>query len=150
MRTTVRCKSRMFQIQLQAKEAVDEAAADLAAIKVALDKVNMSDEEIGEFIARDQEHPELRRIMSNWTAVNQNLLKVWHQVGLLSDKRYEVLSQIPDYVPWYRIMSENDDIHSPIQSTTKTLQNIGREKVFKEGKSKIVSVFTAEGQSADV
>jgi hypothetical protein len=131
-------------IQLQAKEAVDEAAADLAAIKVALDKVNMSDEEIGEFIARDQEHPELQRIMSNWTSVNQNLLKVWHQVGLLSDKRYEVLSQIPDYVPWYRIMSENDDIHSPIQSTTKTLQNIGREKVFKEGKSKIVSVFTAE------
>jgi hypothetical protein len=131
-------------IQLQAKEAVDEAAADLASIKIALDKVNMSDEEIGEFIAREQAHPELRTIMNNWTSVNQNLLKVWHQVGLLSDKRYEVLSQIPDYVPWYRIMSDDEDVHSPIQSTTKTLQNIGREKIFKEGKSKIVSVFTAE------
>jgi hypothetical protein len=131
-------------IQLQTKEAVDEAAADLASIKIALDKVNMSDEEIQEFIAREQEHPELRTIMNNWTAVNQNLLKVWKQVGLLSDKRYDVLSQIPDYVPWYRIMSEDEDVHSPIQSTTKTLQNIGREKIFKEGKSKIVSVFTAE------
>ena len=131
-------------IQLQAKEMVDEAAADLASIKIALDKVNMSDEEIGEFIAREQEHPELRTIMNNWTAVNQNLLKVWKQVGLLSDKRYDVLSQIPDYVPWYRIMSDDEDVHSPIQSTTKTLQNIGREKIFKEGKSRIVSVFTAE------
>jgi glutaredoxin 2 len=131
-------------IQLQAKEVVDEAAADLASIKIALDKVNMSDEEIQEFIAREQEHPELRTIMRNWTAINQNLLKVWKQVGLLSDKRYDVLSQIPDYVPWYRIMSDDEDVHSPIQSTTKTLQNIGREKIFKEGKSRIVSVFTAE------
>ena len=131
-------------IQLQAKETVDEASEELASIKVALEKVNMSDEEIVEFIAREQVHPELRTIMSNWTAVNQNLLKIWKQVGLLSDKRYEVLSQIPDYVPWYRIMSDDEDGHSPIQSTTKTLQNIGREKIFKAGKAEVVNTFTAQ------
>jgi hypothetical protein len=131
-------------IQLQAKEALDEATDELESIKVALDKVNMSDEEIGEFIAREQEHPELRTIMRNWTAVNQNLLKVWKQVGLLSDKRYDVLSKIPDYVPWYRIMSDDEDGHSAIQSTTKTLQNIGREKIFKAGKAEVVNTFTAK------
>ena len=82
--------------------------------KIAEDKVTMSDTEIEDFIARDKVHPELKEILDNFTAVNQNLLKFWRQVGLLSQRRYERLAAIKEYVPWYRIMADEEDVHSPL------------------------------------
>jgi hypothetical protein len=131
----------------QAEAAVNDAKSDVDAINKAVSSVNMSEEEMNEFAALDQKHPELRELMDNWTAINQNLLKFWRQVGLLSQGRYERLSSIKDYVPWYRIMNDEEDVHSPLQSTTRTLANIGREKLFKRGKPVSVVDFRAkEGQ----
>lgn len=135
----------------QAEAAVNDAKSDLDAINKAVSSVNMSEEERNEFAALDQKHPELRELMDNWTAINQNLLKFWRQVGLLSQGRYEKLSSIKDYVPWYRITNDELDLHdseqSAVQSTTRNLATIGREKLFKRGKPVSVVDFRAkEGQ----
>ena len=135
----------------QAQALVDDLKSDVEAIKKAVSSVNMSEEEMGEFAALDEKHPELKDLMRNWTAVNQNLLKFWRQVGLLSAGRYEKLSAIKDYVPWYRIMNDELDLHdsdqSAVQSTTRSMTNIGREKLFKRGRPISVVDFRAkEGQ----
>jgi len=123
---------------------VEEAKEDVSRIKIAFNKIKMSDEEIDDFIAREKAHPELREIMDNWTAVNQNMLRFWRQVGLLSQGRYEVLSAIKDYVPWNRIMDDEEDIHSPVQTTTRSMTNIGKEKLFKAGKPAVITDFKAK------
>jgi len=119
------------------KEAValmESAERSLESVKKAVSSVTMTEEEMYDFAARDKVHPELREIMDNWTAVNQNLLRIWRDVGLLSPERYEALASIPDYVPWYRIMQDEEDPHTPLMSTTRGLTNIGREKLFKRTK----------------
>jgi hypothetical protein len=136
----------------KAKELVAQLEVELDGINKAVTSVNMSEEEMTEFADLDQKHPELRKIMDNWTAVNQNLLKVWRQVGLLSQGRYETLSAIKDYVPWQRIMNDEEDIHSSgqaVQSTTRSLTNIGREKLFKVGRPRNVVDFTATAGQKD-
>ncbi len=133
----------------EAKAVAEELSADLDAIKKAASSVNMSEEEMYEFAALDEKHPELRDIMDNWTAINQNLLRFWRQVGLLSQGRYDTLSAIKDYVPWYRIMADEEDVHSPLQATTRSLTNIGREKLFKRGKPLSVVDFRAKGGQKD-
>jgi hypothetical protein len=130
-----------------AKIRVEQAEEALSNIKKAVSSVNMSDDEMRDFAVLDQKYPELRKLMDNWTAVNQNLLQFWKQVGLLSKGRYETLSNIKDYVPWYRIMNDGEDVHSSAQVTTRTLTNIGREKFFKRGRPISVIDFRAkEGQ----
>ena len=135
----------------EAEAAKDQLAQELDSIKKAMSSVNMSEEERAEFAALEDKHPELRKIMDNWTAINQNLLRFWRQVGLLSQGRYETLSAIKDYVPWYRIMNDELDLHdsdqSAVQSTTRSMTNIGREKLFKRGRPVAVVDFRAkEGQ----
>jgi viroplasmin and RNaseH domain-containing protein len=122
-----------------------DAKKDLKTIKtIATDKVSMSEEMIEEFISRDKVHPELREIMDNFNSVNQNMLSFWRQVGLLSENRYKTLSQIKDYVPWYRIMDDEADIHSPLQATTRSATNIGKEKLFGPGKPSVINDFIIE------
>ena len=143
----MRALKRPLEEIAQAQALVKDFESDVEAINKAVSSVNMSEEEMGEFAALDEKHPELKDLMRNWNAVNQNLLKFWRQVGLLSAGRYEKLSAIKDYVPWYRIMNDEEDIHSPIQSTTRSMTNIGREKLFKRGKPISVVDFRAkEGQ----
>lgn len=132
-----------------AKAARDEAAKDVESIKKAASSVNMSEDEMYEFAALEETYPELRDIMDNWTAINQNLLRFWRQVGLLSQGRYDTLSQIKDYVPWYRIMNDEEDIHSAVQSTTRAMTNIGREKLFKRGRPISVVDFRAKQGQRD-
>jgi hypothetical protein len=133
----------------QAKAVAEALATDVDNIKKAVSSVNMSEDEMYEFAALDQKHPELRQIMDNWNAVNQNLLKFWRQVGLISQGRYEKLAAIKDYVPWFRIMADEEDVHSPLQSTTRALTNIGREKLFKRGKPIAVVDFRATAGQKD-
>lgn len=134
---------------IEQAEAIKEVRKDeLESVKRAVSSVNMSEDEMREFAALDDRHPELRVMMDNWNAINQNLLHVWRQVGLLSQSRYEQLSAIKDYVPWYRIMNDAEDIHSPIQTTTRTLTNIGKEKLFKRGRPiSIVDFRAKQGQT---
>ena len=121
-----------------------QAAGDLINIQNVVKKINMSDEAINEFIDLEKVHPELRTIIENYNGTNQSLLKFHRRVGLLSKERYLRLSQIKDYVPWQRIMDDEADIHSPVQSTTRKMVNIGKEKLFKKGKPKNVIDFVAE------
>jgi len=127
-----------------ARDDLADARKEFKDIEIVFDKINMSDSEIDEFIARDQVHPELRKIMGNWSAVNKNMLNFWRQVGLLSQKRYDALSSIQDYVPWQRIMNDEMDIHSPAQTTNRTMTNIGLERVFKKGTPTVITDFKAE------
>jgi hypothetical protein len=62
------------------------AADELKTIKrIREDKVTMSEQEIADFIQREEAHPELKEILDNFNAVNQNLLRFWRDVGLLSE-----------------------------------------------------------------
>jgi hypothetical protein len=122
-----------------------DAEEELKTIKrIREDKVTMSEQEIADFIQREEAHPELKEILDNFNAVNQNLLRFWRDVGLLSEPRYERLSSIKDYVPWYRVMDDDADIHDPVQATTRSATNIGKEKLFKHGKPSVVTDFTVE------
>jgi hypothetical protein len=123
---------------------VKQAEDDLKSIELVMSKVRLNDEQIDEVIAMDKDYPDLKEIIDNFQAVNKNLLKFWRQVGMLSENRYNVLSNIKDYVPWYRIMDDAEDVHSPLQSTTRTFTNIGKEKIFKAGKPSVVTDFIAE------
>ena len=127
-----------------ARDDLADARKEFKDIEIVFNKINMSDSEIDEFIAREQVHPELRKIMDNWSAVNKNMLNFWRQVGLLSQKRYDALSNIQDYVPWQRIMNDETDIHSPVQATNRTMTNIGLERVFKKGTPTVITNFKAE------
>ena len=52
------------------------AADELKTIKrIREDKVTMSEQEIADFIQREEAHPELKEILDNFNAVNQNLLR---------------------------------------------------------------------------
>jgi hypothetical protein len=122
-----------------------QAREELSTItKIAEEKVTMSEAEIEDFISREEAHPELKEILDNFGAVNQNLLRFWKDVGLLSDPRYERLAAIKDYVPWYRIMNDEEDVHSPLQATTRSATNIGKEKLFKSGKPSVINDFIIE------
>lgn len=128
----------------QLRKDLEDAQEDLERITIVFDKIAMPDDVIDEFIAQDTKFPELRSIMDNWTDVNQNLLRFWRQTGVLSEKRYMQLASIEDYVPWQRIMSVEEDPHSPVQSTTKTMTNVGKERLFKKGTPKVTTSFIAK------
>jgi len=135
---------------VEAKRAdYEEAVADLKSIQLVERKVSMSAQEIEDFIDMENNHPELLDIMENWTAVNQNMLRFWRQVGLISQSRYDLLSGIKDYVPWNRIMEGEATAggfvsESPLLSSTKSMTNIGKEKVFKAGKPTVQTEFVAK------
>lgn len=127
---------------------VEDAKKGLDAVKKAVSSVTMSEQEMDAFAALDQRHPELRDIMDNWTAINQNMLRAWRSVGLLSEARYNTLAGIKDYVPWQRIMEDGEDPHTPLDSTTRTLTNIGKEKLFRKGPpTNLVDFKAKEGQN---
>ena len=117
----------------QAGEDEAEAAKNLKSIEIAIQKVNMDDEQIDDFIAMEKKYPELRQMMDNWTAVNHNMIDMQVFSGVISKRRGAQLKAIKDYVPWYRIMDDQEDIHAPTGGLVKTMTNVGQEKKFKEG-----------------
>jgi GNAT superfamily N-acetyltransferase len=136
---------KAFREHKKALRELQDAQEELKTIKrIREDKVTMSEQEIADFIQREEAHPELKEILDNFNAVNQNLLRFWRDVGLLSEARYNRLSSIKDYVPWYRVMDDDADIHDPVQATTRSATNIGKEKLFKHGKPSVVTDFTVE------
>jgi hypothetical protein len=49
----------------------------------------MDDNEIDEFIALENEYPQLKEMMDNWQSVNRNLLDNMFFARIISKKRYE-------------------------------------------------------------
>ena len=74
-------------------------------------------------------------MMDNWTAVNHNMLDMMEFAGVISKKRAAHLKSIKDYVPWYRIMDEQTDVHSPTAAAVRTMTNVGQEKKFRAGET---------------
>jgi GNAT superfamily N-acetyltransferase len=111
------------------------AEEDLRRVMVALDKVNMTDEAIDDFIALEKKYPELKEMMRNWTAVNQNMIDNMEFSGIISKKRAERLRAIKDYVPWYRIQDDMADPHDRPAQGVRGLTNVAGEKKFKKGQT---------------
>jgi len=119
-------KDQLYKDMVASREALER-------VSVAMDKVNMTDEAIDDFIAMEKKFPELREMMKNWTAVNQNMIDNMEFSGIISKKRAAQLREIEDYVPWYRIQDEMADPHDPVSSGVRGLTNVGKEKKFKKG-----------------
>jgi len=119
-------KDQLYKDMVASREALER-------VGVAMDKVNMTDEAIDDFIAMEKKFPELRAMMKNWTAVNQNMIDNMEFSGIISSKRAAQLREIEDYVPWYRIQDEMADPHDPVSSGVSGLTNVGKEKKFKKG-----------------
>lgn len=115
-----------------AGEELADLRKELRNIEVAMQKINMTDEAIDDFIKLDEKYPELKEMMQNWTAVNQNMIDMMEFSGLVSKPRAKTLREIKDYVPWYRIMDDQEDVHSA-PGGTRGMTNVAREKKFKSG-----------------
>jgi Large polyvalent protein associated domain 38 len=115
-----------------ALDEVEKAKRDFYNIAIARSKVSLSDESIDIYSALEDDNPELRIMMDNWQAVNKNIIDNMEFSGLISKKRAKQLRDIKDYVPWQRIQDDMEDVHSPQgRSSTKSLTNVAKEKVFK-------------------
>jgi hypothetical protein len=127
------------EVDLERKDelykAMMSAEEDLRRVMVALDKVNMTDEAIDDFIALEKKYPELKEMMRNWTAVNQNMIDNMEFSGIISAKRAESLRAIKDYVPWYRIQDDMADPHDRPAQGVRGLTNVAGEKKFKKGQT---------------
>jgi hypothetical protein len=123
-----------YEAAIEAGQKEEEARKDLANIEKALEKVNMDDEAMADFIALEDKYPELRNMMDNWTAVNQNMIDMMEFSGIISKQRAKSLRNIKDYVPWYRIMDGQEDIHSAPKGT-RGLTNVAADKKFGPGKT---------------
>jgi hypothetical protein len=119
-------KDQLYKDMVASREALER-------VGVAMDKVNMTDEAIDDFIAMEKKFPELRAMMKNWTAVNHNMIDNMEFSGIISSKRAAQLREIEDYVPWYRIQDEMADPHDPVSSGVRGITNVGKEKKFKKG-----------------
>jgi GNAT superfamily N-acetyltransferase/Ca2+-binding EF-hand superfamily protein len=122
-----------YEDAIESGEDVETAQKNLKNIEVARQKVNMSDEEMDDFIGMEKKYPELRKMMDNWTAVNHNQIDMAEFAGIMSKKRAQQLKDIEDYVPWYRIMDNQSDVHQPSGGVVRTLTHVGKEKSFKKG-----------------
>ena len=98
----------------------------------AVDRIPiLNDEAIDRAIDMGKLHPELNEMMKNWTAVNHNMLDMLAFSGRISKKGAEKLKSIKDYVPWYRIMDDQEDIHDG-----KLMSNYpGGPRRFKAGET---------------
>jgi len=92
----------------------------------------LNDDVIDDYINKDQDFPELREIMDNWTAVNHNMLDNMVFAGIISAKRGASLKLIKDYVPWFRVQDGAEELHAP-SSFVAGLTNISKERVFRKG-----------------
>lgn len=110
---------------------VDVIGPNNKKISVAI----VDDTAIDEAIDFEIQVPQLRDMMTNWTAVNQNMLDNMRLAGILSKERYQKLKSIKDYVPWYRVMDDNMDIHEPTGGAVRGLSGVPRERRFGKGRT---------------
>jgi hypothetical protein len=98
----------------------------------------IDDVAIDDAIAFEQQVPQLADMMTNWTAVNRNILDMMRFAGILSKDRHQRLKAIKDYVPWYRVMDDAMDIHEPTGGAVRGLSNVPRERRFGKGRTELV------------
>jgi len=92
----------------------------------------LNDDVIDDYIRKDQDFPELKEMMNNWTAINHNMLDNMVFAGIISAKRGASLKAIKDYVPWFRVQDGAEELHAP-STFVAGLTNISKERVFRKG-----------------
>ena len=126
--------------QLQLLNRIPQAEEDLNHIKIALQKVNMSEEAIEEGIAFEKDFPQLREMMDNWNSVSKNLVDNMEQSRMISKETAKLYRKIKDYVPWQRIQPE-DISQDPSKPTyfygKKGVRNVSKEHKFKPGETEL-------------
>jgi hypothetical protein len=126
---------------------IKEAKDELESIERAAEKVLMTDNEIDDFIALENEYPQLREMMENWQSVNRNLLDNMFFARIIGKRRYNKLKSIKDYVPWYRITDDMEDIHMPTAGAIRGLTDVPRERLFRKGVPKMTrEILSKDGQ----
>jgi DNA repair protein RadC len=126
---------------------IKEAKDELESIEKAAEKVLMTDNEIDDFIALENEYPQLREMMDNWQSVNRNLLDNMFFARIIGKKRYNKLKSIKDYVPWYRITDDMEDIHMPTAGAIRGLTDVPRERLFRKGVPQMTrEILSKDGQ----
>lgn len=109
------------------------AKQDLKQIGIAKKKVRMTENQIEFYSKLDDKNPELRQMLENWTKVNQNMIDMMLFSKIISSKRAERLKSIEDYVPWYRIQDDMEDVHdTTTMGSVRSNTNIAKEKKFKD------------------
>lgn len=110
-----------------------DAKKALKSIGIAKKKVNMTKEQIKFYGDLEKENPELRQMLNEWTKVNDNMIDMMLFSRIISKQRAEQLKGIKDYVPWYRIQEDMQDVHEPSQmGGVRGLSNVGKLKLFKD------------------
>jgi hypothetical protein len=110
-----------------------QAEKGLRMISIAKKKVRFSEEQIEFYGNLDKEYSELRTMLDNWTKVNDNMIDMMLFSKIISKKRAEQLKGIKDYVPWYRIQDDMEDLHQDSKlGGVKRLTNVGKEKRFED------------------
>jgi DNA repair protein RadC len=126
---------------------IKEAKDELESIEKAAEKVLMTDNEIDDFIALENEYPQLREMMENWQSVNRNLLDNMFFARIIGKRRYNKLKSIKDYVPWYRITDDMEDIHMPTAGAIRGLTDVPRERLFRKGVPQMTrEILSKDGQ----
>ena len=93
----------------------------------------INDDAIDRCIARGDEHEELGKIMENWKAINHNMLDMLAFSGRISEKTAENLKKIEDYVPWQRVMDDEEGIFGgPTRKQTTGVTKFGKHRTERE------------------
>jgi len=110
-----------------------QAEKGLRMINIAKKKVRFDEEQIKFYGDLEKTNPELRTMLDNWTQVNSNMIDMMLFGKIISEKRAKQLKGIKDYVPWYRIQDDMEDLHQASQmGGVKRLTNVGKEKRFED------------------
>jgi hypothetical protein len=110
-----------------------DAKQDLRQIGIAKKKVRMTEEQIDFYSKLDDNNPELGKMMQNWTKVNENMIDMMLFSKIINKKRAERLKGIKDYVPWYRIQDDMEDVHDKsTMGGVRSNTNIAKERKFKD------------------
>lgn len=91
----------------------------------------LNDEAIDEFIAKDKDHPSLEVMLDNWRSVNHNMLDNLAFSGRISKREAEQYKKFKYYVPWNRIMDEEE----PLFDGANMPSNNSGIKHFKAGRT---------------
>lgn len=119
--------------QAQLMDEILQAEKGLRMINIARKKVRFDDAQIDFYGSLDKDNPELRTMLDNWTQVNENMIDMMLFGKIISQKRAEQLKKIKDYVPWYRIKDDMEDVHTESRmGGVKRLTNVGKEKRFED------------------
>jgi hypothetical protein len=110
-----------------------DAKQSLRQLGIAKKKVRMTEAQIKSYGDLDKKNPELRKMLDNWTKVNENMIDMMLFGKIISKKRAERLKGIKDYVPWYRIQDDMEDVHDQTSmGGVRSNTNIAKEKKFKD------------------